>query len=109
MFGWRRVLLALGASAVMGLILSPAFTSLSTVRVMAREMVLGLAALVAFGLFEQWPRQLPSWIGRWALQVLAVAFAVILGVMFLYLVVNPDPPFWQDERRRNGFGAHRCR
>jgi glucose-6-phosphate-specific signal transduction histidine kinase len=103
MFGWRRVLLALVASAVLGLILSPAFSNLSTARVMAREMVLGLAALVAFGFFEQWPRRLPSWIGRWALQVLAVAFAVILAVLLLYVVVNPDPPFWQDERRRNGF------
>ena len=103
MFGWRRVLLALAASAVLGLILSPAFTNLSTPRVMAREMVLGFAALLAFGLFEQWPRQLPSWIGRWALQVLAVACAVVLAVLLLYVVVNPDPPFWQDEKRRNGF------
>ena len=103
MFGWRRVLLALAASAVLGLILSPAFTNLSTPRVMAREMVLGFAALLAFGLFEQWPRQLPSWIGRWALQVLAVACAVVVAVLLLYVVVNPDPPFWQDEKRRNGF------
>ena len=103
MFGWRRVLVALIASALVGLMLSPAFTTMSTPRVIGREMFVGLAALLAFGILEQWPARLPSWIARWALQVLAVAIAVVLAVLVLYLVVNPDPPFWQDERRRNGF------
>jgi glucose-6-phosphate-specific signal transduction histidine kinase len=103
MLGWRRLLVALVASVLVGLMLSPAFTTLSTARVIGREMAVGLAALLAFGLFEQWPARLPSWIARWALQVVAVATAVVLVVLVLYLVVNPDPPFWQDEKRRNGF------
>ena len=103
MLGWRRVLVALVASALVGLILSPMFSALSTARVIGREMFVGLAALLAFGLFEQWPARLPSWIARWALQVLAVAIAVVLAVLTLYMVVNPDPPFWQDEMRLNGF------
>jgi signal transduction histidine kinase len=103
MLGWRRVLVVFAASALVGLLLSPSFTTTPTARVIGREMVVGLAALLAFGLFEQWPARLPSWIARWALQVLAVAIAVVLAVLALYLVVNPDPPFWQDERRLNGF------
>ena len=103
MLGWRRVLVALVACVLVGLILSPSFTTMSTARVIGREMFVGLATLLAFGLFEQWPARLPSWVARWALQVLAVAIAVVLAVLFLYLVVNPDPPFWKDERRLNGF------
>lgn len=103
--GWRRVLLALGVSAFMGLLMSPAFTTLPATRVMAREMLVGLVALLAFGLFEQWPARLPSWVARWALQVCGVAFAVPLTVLTLYLVITQgDPqPFWHNERRLNGF------
>jgi hypothetical protein len=101
--GLRRVLVALIASTVVGLILSPMFLTMSTARVIGREMFVGLAALLAFGLFEQWPARLPSWIARWALQVLAVAIAVILAVLMLYVVINPDPPFWKDQARLNGF------
>ena len=55
MFRRRRLRLALGVSALVGLIISPAFATLSTALVMVRELPVGLAALVAFGLFEQWP------------------------------------------------------
>src|SRR5260221_8593678 len=103
MLGWRRVLVALVASTLVGLILSPSFTTTSTARVIGREMFVGLSALLAFGIFEQWPARLPSWIARWALQVLAVAFAVVLAVLVLYLWINPDPPFWRNERRLSGF------
>jgi hypothetical protein len=102
MFAWRRVVVALVASAVVGLLLSPMFT-ISTIRVITREMFVGLAALLAFGIFERWPRRLPTWIARWALQVLAVAIAVVVSVLSLYLVITPQPPFWKDEARLSGF------
>src|SRR5687767_12635944 len=104
-FGWRRVLLAFLASAIVGLIISPAFGQLSAVRVMGREMVVGLATLLAFGLFEQWPARLPAWMARWALQVVAVACAVPLSVLALYLATTPadQPPFWLVHQRMNGF------
>ena len=103
MLGWRRLLVAFVASALVGLVISPAFMSVPAIRVIGRAMFVGLFALLAFGFFEQWPRRLPSWIARWALQVLGVACAVVLAVLTLYTVVNPDPPFWQNEMRRNGF------
>jgi histidine kinase/histidine kinase/DNA gyrase B/HSP90-like ATPase len=103
MFGWRRVLVAFIASTLVGLVISPAFNTVPTVRVIGREMFVGLAALLAFGIFEQWPARLPAWIARWALQVLAVAMAVCFAVLALYTVINPEPPFWQNEMRRNGF------
>lgn len=104
MLGWRRLLVAFVASTLLGLLLSPAFPSLSTARVIGREWVVGLAALVAFGLFEQWPARLPQWFARWALQVLCVALAIPLAVLAQYLLPHDDPrPFWQVEARLSGF------
>jgi LytS/YehU family sensor histidine kinase len=72
--------------------------------VIGREYLVGLAALVAFGLFEQWPARLPKWLARWLLQILCVAFAIPLAVLVIYLLPHDDPrPFWQVEARRNGF------
>src|SRR5258706_14957342 len=104
MLAWGRVLLGLGVSIVVGLILSPAFT-IPTAVVMAREMPVGLAALLAFGLFEQWPTRLPGWLARWALQVLAVAFVIPVTVLALYLGTTPgdQPPFWTSQARLSGF------
>jgi signal transduction histidine kinase len=104
MLAWRRVLLALGVSIVVGLILHPAFT-IPTAVVMAREMPVGLAALLAFGLFEQWPARLPGWLARWALQVLAVAFVIPVTVLAIYLATTAgdQPPFWTSQARLSGF------
>jgi hypothetical protein len=102
--GWRRVLVALVASSLVGLLISPAFPSLSTARVIGREWVVGFAALVAFGLFERWPPRLPAWLARWALQVLCVAIAIPLAVLMMYLLPHDDPrPFWEVEARLSGF------
>ena len=104
MLGWRRVFVVLVASTLLGLLISPAFPTLSTARVIGREWVVGLAALVAFGLFEQWPARLPRWLARWALQVLCVAVAIPLAVLTLYLLPHDDPrPFWQVQPRVSGF------
>ncbi len=102
--GWRRLLVVLVASAMVGMLISPAFPTLSTARVIGRELVVGLAALLAFGLFEQWPARLPAWLARWALQVLCVAISIPVAVLALYLLPHGDgTPFWQAEGRRNGF------
>ncbi len=105
MLGWRRVLLALGVSAVMGLIISPSFTTTPAAEIMVREMPIGLAALVAFGLFEQWPARLPGWLARWALQVAAVAFVIPFTVLATYLAITHGDavPFWKNQLRLNGF------
>jgi len=50
MLGGRRVLLALGVSALLGFLISPGFTTTPVAEVMAREMRVGLAALLDFGI-----------------------------------------------------------
>ncbi|MDH5265890.1 MAG: histidine kinase [Betaproteobacteria bacterium] len=106
MLGWRRIALALGVSAAVGLIVSPAFLAkTSALDVIGREMVVGMVVLVAFGIFEQWPARLPKWLARWVLQVLAVAIVVPPTVLAVYLVVTSgDPePFWRSPLRLTGF------
>jgi hypothetical protein len=106
MLGWRRIALALGVSALVGLIVSPAFvTATSTLQVIGRELVVGMGALLAFGIFEQWPARLPRWLARWALQVLAVAVVVpaIVFAQYLALGSGDGRPFWTNPMRLNGF------
>jgi len=100
----RRVGLTIGACALMGLIVSPLWV-IPAIEVMARAMMVGLVALVVFGVFERWPKSLPDWLARWALQVVAVVCAIPLAVLFLYLAISvgDELPFWKSEGRVTGF------
>jgi sensor histidine kinase YesM len=69
---WRRVRLALGLSFVLGLLMSFTWGIPGIVRL----MLLGIIAMLVFGLFERWPKRLPRWLARWAVQVVAVALAM---------------------------------
>jgi sensor histidine kinase YesM len=62
--------------------------------------------MLAFTLFEQWPRRLPRWIARWVVQVLAVALTIPACTIVIYLASTESgqPPFWLDEDRLGGFG-----
>jgi two-component sensor histidine kinase len=60
--------------------------------VVARALIVGLAALLMFGLFERWPVQMPSWLARWALQVLAIAFTVPFAAYFAYWLTTGGHP-----------------
>ncbi|MEK7315749.1 MAG: histidine kinase, partial [Candidatus Eisenbacteria bacterium] len=52
--------------------------------VIIQPVFLGLIAMLLFGLFERWPKRLPAWLARWALQVMGVALAMPLGTLVLY-------------------------
>ena len=81
--GRRRLLFALGFATLIGLFNSlPSQTS--TMIVMGRAWIVGLCALLAFGLFEQWPRGLPPRLARWVWQILGVVAAVPIGALAAY-------------------------
>ncbi len=105
MLALRRVMIALGVSALLGFIISPGFTTTPTGEVMARDMAVGLAALLAFGIFEQWPARLPPWLARWFLQVAAVAFVIPIAVLAVYLTITygESVPWYKSPLRLNGF------
>ena len=102
--GWRRVLVALALSFAVGLPIGFHWKS-GLASFLMRTVALGLTAALAFGLFEEWPRRLPSWLARWVLQVAAVAVSMPLMMYAIYVLSTPAgaPPFWRDEERLQGF------
>ncbi len=90
---WRRVLFTLSLSVALGLL----FNYLWGLPGFIRIVLLGLIAMLVFGLFEQWPKRLPARLARWVLQVLGVALAMPIGTLVLN-VLTPDtgmPPYWE--------------
>jgi hypothetical protein len=80
-FNWRRVRFTLLLSVFLGILFSFRWGPSGIIRI----ILLGLFGLLAFGLFEQWPRRLPAWLSRWVLQVLGVALAMPIGTLLFAL------------------------
>ena len=80
MFGWRRLAFTLAFATAIGLLMGTGWKS-GLLSILERTIALGLIAMLVFGLFEQWPRRLPRWLGRWALQVVAVAIAMPISTV----------------------------
>lgn len=106
LFKRRRVIAVLVLSLLWGLLLSPGWTSGAST-VVLRTLLIGLVTMLAFGLAEQWPRRLPRWLARWALQVIAVAAVILPTVLLIYLASTPHGavPFYKDPERLSGFGT----
>ncbi|WMJ68263.1 histidine kinase [Stenotrophomonas sp. 24(2023)] len=73
--------------------------------VLPRALGLGLLAMAVFSVLERWPRQLPVAVPRWVLQIVAVAMAMPLGTLAIYLAGTAAgaAPFWEDSERGTGF------
>ncbi len=101
----RRLLVVAGVATVIGLLHSHSFDATPLGRLILREMFVGFMALLAFGVFERWPRRLPRWLARWALQVVAVAIVIPPSVAFMYFIITQDDPtpFFKSPKRMSGF------
>jgi len=106
MLGWRRVLFVVCFSGLIGLMLAPGWTN-GPLSVLVRAVLLGLIAMLVFGLFEQWPRRLPRWLARWVLQVVGVALVIPIATATIYsLSTAPGAPhFWEVRDRMVGFAT----
>jgi two-component sensor histidine kinase len=103
LLGWRRLRVTLGASTLVGLVLSVA-SVMPTWMVVGRTMTVGLCAVLAFGLLERWPARAPKWIARWVLQVLAIVAVVPFGAYLAYwLTTGGHPQLAQDNDRLAGY------
>lgn len=103
MLGWRRLRFTLGISVLFGLFLSLTNETATSI-VVLRAAVVGFGAMLAFGLFEQWPPRLPSWLARSALQVIGVALMMPFAAYFAYwLTTGGDPQLGDDEKRAMGY------
>ncbi|HYM26278.1 MAG TPA: histidine kinase [Vicinamibacterales bacterium] len=100
----RRIAVALTISIGVGLLLLLGWKG-PIVALFLRTTIIGLSATTAFALFEVWPRRLPQWIQRWALQVVAVGVFVPVTTTLMYVLSTPRgaPPFWDVPDRWNGW------
>lgn len=104
MLGWPRLRVALIASLLLGLLIGLGSTTPMLVWLL-RAVIVGLAALLGFGLAEQWPARLPAWLPRWVLQLTVMVIAVPLGALLAYWVTTGgSPQFGQNPARLIGFG-----
>lgn len=90
----------------LGALLSLGWES-SRAGLLMRTVVISLWVVTVFGIFEQWPRQLPRWMARWALQVAMVAVSLPLFIAIVYWLSTPDgdPPFFKTPKRMEGYSA----
>ena len=105
-FAWPRVRFTLLFSFAIGALIGIHWQS-GWWSAVVRVVAIGFAAMLVFGLFEQWPRRLPRWLPRWILQVLAVAICIPITTFTIYTLSTADgaPPFWEVEDRMEGFAA----
>jgi hypothetical protein len=103
-FNWERVRFVLIFTIVLGSIVGLGWKS-SWFAGLIRVMAIGFVAMLVFGLFEQWPKRLPSGLARWLLQVVGVAFVIPWTTFAIYVLSTPDgaPPFWTDTDRMGGY------
>jgi hypothetical protein len=103
-FGWHRVRVVLFASLALGLLISVGSATTPVLVWIARALIVGLAALTAFGIAERWPGRLPAWVGRWFWQLLALVLVVPLATLLAYWVtVGGNPRFVENPARFIGF------
>ena len=102
----RRVAVALTISIGVGLLMMHGWRS-SPTSLFLRTITIGLSATTAFALFEVWPRRLPRWLQRWALQVVAVGVFMPVTTLLIYILSTRRgaPPFWEDSSRMDGLDA----
>ena len=86
LFGWRRVLLAVGVSGVFGALNSLPSAAPPILVTLGHAVVVGLVVVLAFGLLEHYPARPPTWLPRWILQLVGVVVAVPAGVLLAHLV-----------------------
>ena len=92
----RRLRFTLLFSGVLGLLIG--IGSDEHFLVLFRTVLVGLTAMLAFGLFEQWPKRLPRRIARWVLQVVAVAMVIPPTAAFVFFVTTPSGGTPEEER-----------
>lgn len=88
---WPRLRFTLGVSAILGLVLGLPLPAPAPI-VMVRAILIGLWAMLVFGVFERWPRRLPRRLSRSVLQLLAIAFTIPFVAGFAHLLTIGEEP-----------------
>jgi hypothetical protein len=105
-FTWPRLRVALAVSIIPFLAMLHSWTT-GPHTLILRTTMLAFMGVLAFGVLERWPRQLPGWLPRWVAQVAGVALVMPLTMLVFYVGITPSgaPPFWKIQERLVGFGG----
>lgn len=105
LLGWRRVRFTLAVSIAFG-VLASLDNETPTLIVIARFIMVGLTAMLMFGLFERWPRHLHRRLPRSVLQLIAIVVSIPVAAAFAYIVTTGgQPDFEKNEKRVAGYAA----
>jgi len=101
---WPRVRFTLLFSSAAGVLLGARSGLLP---MLSRAVLLGLCLMLVFGIFEQRPRRLPSWLERWTLQVGAIAVAVPLAAALIFAFTTPpgETAFYHDRSSMRAYSS----
>jgi hypothetical protein len=88
-FGWRRVRVVLLSALAIALPSLPGWTEPYALLVVRLAFV-GAVQLAVFALFERWPKRLPRWVARWALQVASVGVVVPFAMALVFWLTAPS-------------------
>jgi Histidine kinase len=104
LLGWRRVRTTAITCTVVATLFSISWRA-PLYELWLQVFAIGFCLLLVFGFFERWPRQLPPWMARWALQVAAVGVAVPVLVFAAYVLraLPTGAYFWTSADRLEGF------
>ena len=102
-FGWKRVRVVLLAAFVVSVL--AALRSLFFPATLFRLILVGLIALLVFGVLERWPRRLPHWAARWALQVsgVAVTLPLAMAIIYAWTTFGNTESWYHDSVRMKGY------
>src|SRR5262245_43729974 len=81
-----RAVVAIGVPALYGGLMALVAGAPAVHVTIGHAVVMGLAATLAFGLLERYPKRLPAGLPRWILQLAGVVVAVPAGVLLPHLV-----------------------
>lgn len=103
-YSWRRMRTLGVTCLVLSVMIWPAWVA-PYWQLITRLLTAGVLVSGVFGLFERWPRRLPTWVLRWVLQVAAVAIAIPIASAIAYGIFNMDlpKPWWTYQNRMFGF------
>ena len=100
---WRRVRFVLIVSLMFGVLLNIG-NQAPAVIVFARAIIVGMAILFMFGLFEQWPKSLWRPFSRWGWQLLGIVIVIPFAAAFAYwITTGGDPELGSNKLRQTGY------
>ena len=102
-FGWRRVRFVLLICLLFGTLLNIG-NQAPAIIVFLRAIMMGMALLFMFGLFEQWPKTLWRPFSRWGWQLLGIVIVIPFAAAFAYwITTGGHPELGTNKLRQTGY------